>query len=101
MSDDIKTPENQQESTVSGKTSDKEITFTVAQLATIISIVIGSIGTLSYAIASFIETRNAVNELKKTNEKVAQQISDLEKTSVQLITAFGLTKKDSAILRGH
>ena len=59
-------------------TSEQQIRLSVAQTITIFSIMIGTIGTIAYGIASFLQTKYMVNELKESNTKIQLDISDLK-----------------------
>jgi hypothetical protein len=71
-------------------TDKKTITLTVGQAITVFSVALGSVMTIAYAIASFLQTKYIVDELKRGSDTVQADIRSLrDKTqnlSVQIDT---------------
>lgn len=66
------------------RTSEKQITLSIGQAITIISIAVGSIASIAYAIASFMVTQKSVEELKARNHEILKSIDELKQATTKL-----------------
>ena len=58
-------------------TADKRINLSIGQALTIGSVTLGTVATIAYAIASFMQTRYVVDKLEKSSEKVQKDIDTI------------------------